>query len=48
MVVPENLSREGGIRDRHRRLYGAENIEREKLSDCWMNDQPVGNPKRKV
>jgi hypothetical protein len=30
-VVPENLS-QGGIRDRHRRLCGAENTEREKLS----------------
>jgi hypothetical protein len=32
MVVPKNLS-QGGIRDRHRRLFGAENTEREKLSD---------------
>jgi hypothetical protein len=32
MVVPENLSEEG-IRDKHRRLCGAENTEREKLSD---------------
>jgi hypothetical protein len=31
MVVPKNLS-QGGIRDRHRRLCGAENTEREKLS----------------
>jgi hypothetical protein len=31
MVIPENLS-QGGIRDRHRRLCGAENTEREKLS----------------
>jgi hypothetical protein len=31
IVVPENLSKEG-IRDRHRRLCGAENTEREKLS----------------
>jgi hypothetical protein len=31
MVVPENLS-QGGIRDRHRCLCGAENTEREKLS----------------
>jgi hypothetical protein len=33
IVIPENLSWEGGIRDRHRRLCGAENTEREKLSD---------------
>jgi hypothetical protein len=36
IVVPENLSRGGGeggeIRDRHHRLCGAENTEREKLS----------------
>jgi hypothetical protein len=32
IVIPENLS-EGGIRDRHRHLCGAENTEREKLSD---------------
>jgi hypothetical protein len=32
MVVPKNLSR-GGIRDRHHHLCGAENTEREKLSD---------------
>jgi hypothetical protein len=32
MVVPKNLS-QGGIRDRHHRLCGAENTEREKLSD---------------
>jgi hypothetical protein len=31
IIIPENLS-EGGIRDRHRRLCGAENTEREKLS----------------
>jgi hypothetical protein len=31
IVIPENLSR-GGIRDRHHRLCGAENTEREKLS----------------
>jgi hypothetical protein len=31
MVVPKNLS-QGGIRDRHRRLCGVENTEREKLS----------------
>jgi hypothetical protein len=31
IVIPENLS-QGGIRDRHRRLCGAENTEREKLS----------------
>jgi hypothetical protein len=30
MVIPENLSQEG-IRDRHHRLCGAENTEREKL-----------------
>jgi hypothetical protein len=30
MVVPENLS-QGGLRDRHRRLCGAENTKREKL-----------------
>jgi hypothetical protein len=30
IVVPENL-REGGIRDRHHRLCGVENTEREKL-----------------
>jgi hypothetical protein len=32
IVVPKNLSKGGGIRDRHRRLYGVENTEREKLS----------------
>jgi hypothetical protein len=32
IVVPENLSRGGGIRDRHRRLCGTENTKREKLS----------------
>jgi hypothetical protein len=32
IVVPENLSQRGGIRDRHRHLCGAENTEREKLS----------------
>jgi hypothetical protein len=32
LIVPENLS-QGGLRDRHRRLCGAENTrEREKLS----------------
>jgi hypothetical protein len=31
MVIPENLS-QGGIRDRHHRLCGVENTEREKLS----------------
>jgi hypothetical protein len=31
IVVPKNLS-QGGIRYRHRRLCGAENTEREKLS----------------
>jgi hypothetical protein len=31
MVIPKNLS-QGGIRDRLRRLCGAENTEREKLS----------------
>jgi hypothetical protein len=31
IVIPKNLSR-GRIRDRHRRLRGAENTEREKLS----------------
>jgi hypothetical protein len=31
IIVPENLSK-GGIRDRHHRLCGAENTEREKLS----------------
>jgi hypothetical protein len=31
IVVPENLS-QGGIIDRHRRLCGAENTEREQLS----------------
>jgi hypothetical protein len=31
IVAPENLS-QGGIRDRHRHLCGAENTEREKLS----------------
>jgi hypothetical protein len=31
MVIPKNLS-QGGIRDRHRRLCGAENTQREKLS----------------
>jgi hypothetical protein len=30
IIIPENLS-QGGIRDRHRCLCGAENIEREKL-----------------
>jgi hypothetical protein len=32
MIVPENLRRKGGIRDRLCHLYGAENTEREKLS----------------
>jgi hypothetical protein len=32
MVVPKNLGQGGGIRDRHHRLYRAENTEREKLS----------------
>jgi uncharacterized membrane protein len=31
MVIPKNLS-QGGLRDRHQRLCGAENTEREKLS----------------
>jgi hypothetical protein len=31
IIIPENLS-QGGIRDRHRRLCGAENTKREKLS----------------
>jgi hypothetical protein len=31
IIVPENLS-QGGLRDRHRRLCGAKNTEREKLS----------------
>jgi hypothetical protein len=31
IVISENLS-QGGIRDRHRRLCGAENTKREKLS----------------
>jgi hypothetical protein len=31
MVIPKNLS-QGGITDRHHRLCGAENTEREKLS----------------
>jgi hypothetical protein len=32
IVVPKNLSRRRGIRDRLRRLCGAKNTEREKLS----------------
>jgi hypothetical protein len=32
IIILENLSQRGGIRDRHRRLCGAENTEREKLS----------------
>jgi hypothetical protein len=32
IVILENLSQRGGIRDRHRRLCGMENTEREKLS----------------
>jgi hypothetical protein len=32
MVVPENLRQGGGFRDRLRRLCGAENTKREKLS----------------
>jgi hypothetical protein len=31
IIIPENLS-QGGLRDRHCHLYGAENTEREKLS----------------
>jgi hypothetical protein len=40
MVVLENLSR-GGIRDRHRRLCGAENTKREKLSGRQKSTEEI-------
>jgi hypothetical protein len=40
MVVPENLS-QGGVRDRHRRLCGAENTEREKLSSRQKSAEEI-------
>jgi hypothetical protein len=40
IVIPENLSH-GGIRDRHHRLYGAENTEREKLSSRQKSAEEI-------
>jgi hypothetical protein len=40
MVVPKNLS-EGGLKDRHRRLCGAENTEKEKLSGMQKSTREI-------
>jgi hypothetical protein len=40
IVIPENLSW-GRIRDRHRRLCGAENTEREKLSSRQKSTREI-------
>jgi hypothetical protein len=47
MVVPENLS-QGGIRDRHCRLCGAENTEREKLSGRQKSAGEIPSQRGKI
>jgi hypothetical protein len=47
ILVPENLS-QGGIRDRHRRLYEAKNTKREKLSGMQKSGGEIPSQRGKI
>jgi hypothetical protein len=47
IIIPKYLSEEG-IRDRHRRLYGAENTEREKLFGREKSAREIPSRKGKI
>jgi hypothetical protein len=47
IVIPENLS-QGGIRDRLRRLCGAENTKREKLSGRQKSAREIPSRRREI
>jgi hypothetical protein len=48
IVAPKNLSQGWGIRDRHHRLCGAENTEREKLSGRQKSAREIPSQRAEI